>query len=317
MTIWIVFFYSDSFSFASGLAQCSMSTCLFSGRLRCFICKAAVAKSGTELKSHFLYIHGIKNLTQHPVTCYQDGCSLQFHSFNRLNSHISRHHQGHQGSNDETVPCLDSFPEVTPVDLIEEISNEPSIEPNTEDLEKDPLYVFVKTIKDLVMSIKADPRNSVSHFDDTIKACKATFDATVKCLLQQFKSSYENGQSFAEIEKIFEISAPFITKEKDLVAEFKTFYNLNESKDIVLGRRVDNSYDGVNLKKKVTVETLQYVSVVETLKNIFNNPKARDLIAEEKQSTDNVIRNFKDGINYKSSEYFQQYPEAIRKSSWK
>lgn len=114
--------------------------------------------------------------------------------------------------------------------------------------------------------------------------------------------------------KFFLKLTPFngITTERELIKEFKTTYNLNESKDIILGRRIDNTYDGINLKKKEVKETFQYVSVTETLKQIVNNPKVRDLISKETQSTDNIIRHFKDGDIYKRSPYFKMFPDSIR-----
>lgn len=273
----------------------------FTGRLACYICKSAVAGTGVELKNHFLYIHGLRNLKENPVICFQDGCTKEFFSFTRLISHINSHHQFDE-SFQENIACFDSSEEVS-----EEITHEVPVE-----LKEEPIPVFLKNMKDLVMSVKADPRNTVAHFKDIVKACNQTFEATVKCLKEQLRIGLENNQSFEEIEKTLEITSPFITSVKELVKDFKTLYNLNESKDIVLGRRVDNTYDGVNLKKKIVAESLQYISVQETLKTIFSNPKARNLIAKEKQSKDNIIRNFKDGIAYKNSNYFKKYPDSIR-----
>lgn len=101
------------------------------------------------------------------------------------------------------------------------------------------------------MSLKADPRSTVSHFNDTVEACKSTYDATKEFLLSQFKHFHRNGSSFEEVEIFFEIDSPFngITTERELIKEFKTTYNLNESKDIILGS-IDNTYDDINLKKK-------------------------------------------------------------------
>jgi hypothetical protein len=89
----------------------------------------------------------------------------------------------------------------------------------------------------------------------------------------------------------------------------KQKYELIEPAEIPLGDRIETNVD---CKKRTRYENFQYISVVKTPQLLVKCKEVKSFIETEIASTDNVKRTFKDDEIYKSSEYFQKYPNAIR-----
>lgn len=69
------------------------------------------------------------------------------------------------------------------------------------------------------------------------------------------------------------------------------------------------------LSKKVRVkETFMYIPIIETLKLIFRNPETRKLLNDSQPENQyfKEYNSYRSGESYKKSDYFNEFPDAIR-----
>lgn len=104
-----------------------------------------------------------------------------------------------------------------------------------------------------------------------------------------------------------------------------------EPKTIILGKRTKKQnvlanasgkrkfcqmFKGDLRATKTTTETdsIHYVPIIETLKLIFSNPDAINMIAKEQRRSDGIIQSYKDGNQFSEHPFLHDFPNAIRLS---
>jgi len=101
---------------------------------------------------------------------------------------------------------------------------------------------------------------------------------------------------------------------KSQIKVLKNKYTYIEPLEIPLGCRIDQRFEASNnqWQQKQVYETMQYVPIIETLKLIMSHDDIRQYITSEKSSNDDWLISFRDGNTFKTHEFFQKYPSALR-----
>lgn len=119
-----------------------------------------------------------------------------------------------------------------------------------------------------------------------------------------------------ELLQNFEVGKPFESmKGFDTQIEcMKNHFKYTEPEEIPLGKRIEQRFNKKTGKyEPVHVhETMQHVSLIETLKLINSNKEVREYVQSEKASSDDTIASYKDGESFKENPFFQQHPTAYR-----
>lgn len=277
---------------------------MFAGKLKCFVCRRHVSDDVDGLRNHFKDIHGLLNVVGGNVNliCFQDGCTFEFPVFHLLAKHIENFHLRFEADMCSNV-ISSSITEI----------NEVFANDNEE------THIQLDNFAmDTVFKLQANPRSTNAYLDKVIDACSDTFNNAKKQIqeeITQFFNSKNLDPSLKdELLSNINKQSPFIKYQTDFNrwCEFKKHYNYIKPHSIKLGSRVDRSNNGIRAKLNHVNETYQYVSIIATLKSIMDNKSTRLLFDSEKSSDDGFIRTFKDGVRYKHSEYFTQYPNSLR-----
>lgn len=125
-----------------------------------------------------------------------------------------------------------------------------------------------------------------------------------------------NDIGLKDVLQVFDFDSPFRglrTLEQQIEA-LKDNCGYIEPVEIPLGRRVDDPLDretGMYIPK-LTMETCQYVPIIDTLKLVLSSREVREAIMCEEKSTDGVLASFLDGQHAKIHPFFTRYKQALR-----
>ena len=84
-----------------------------------------------------------------------------------------------------------------------------------------------------------------------------------------------------------------------------------KNKKIVSRRLQPNNYV---LQSWFIKDTAHYISIIDTLKIIMRNPKAREAVRKENPKYNGTIYSYKDAQQFQKHAYFEKYPYALRLS---
>ncbi|XP_036148433.1 uncharacterized protein LOC118647499 [Monomorium pharaonis] len=94
----------------------------------------------------------------------------------------------------------------------------------------------------------------------------------------------------------------------------KKNYKYIQPREIPLGYRIDQRFNRCKQEweQKQVYETMQYVSIIETLQLIMSHNDVREYINSETIYDHDWLINFRDGQSFQTHEYFRKYPNALR-----
>lgn len=153
------------------------------------------------------------------------------------------------------------------------------------------------------------PISTVSIITDNIEEIvNSIFDETgkiiPKCMNEEWNFfSTKVLASFKETSSVYKLKKYFC---KDIV----------KPKEIAIGVRNDQVFDkskNAYVQRNVT-NTFMYIPILDTLREFLKNKSVQPFFSNMKSSDikDSTISTFSDGSNYKNSELFQMYPNAIQ-----
>ncbi|XP_038580037.1 uncharacterized protein LOC119906766 [Micropterus salmoides] len=93
---------------------------------------------------------------------------------------------------------------------------------------------------------------------------------------------------------------------------FETEYSLLKPTEIFLGHRAETIRKNGIPQQTLAADTFQYISILETLKLIFNNEKFQTLYLQSHRSTDGKMRDYCDGAHFARHELYKTHPDALQ-----
>lgn len=300
--------------------------------LKCFHCKELVVGFVEELQRHVdLHIqrnHFDPNLVFHD--CMVPKCNGRFNHFKSLKRHIKLNHpQNKEQEQDEEEGCEEVS--VIRTERVEDPANGPNegyqdeetaefedTGPTTEQIKRSVSLAICRLAKDVSL-----PQTKISEMINICEMLTRLLTENLAFHARKFikkvgvdltsnaAMSFLNCFNFPDLFS----SVSSATKQRNFLESIAVDIPTPEEK--MLSTREDIRHiNGVSTMVKVN-ETFMYIPIIDTLKLIFRNPETRKLLSKEQ---DHVTRlpevaeynTFRSGSTYQSSDYFSEFPDAIR-----
>lgn len=268
-------------------------TCTF---LSCSLNKEESPKTYVDvesLKKHLTDYHyqNISESVDSEIECGSRNCKKKFKKFISYFNHLNQNHTKYiNNKTKETFVCKSLNLRSKFARMISEIK----FTTNTSASNCDK---FVNASFSLMSETLAEVKSEVSRYL-TYKGLDISSSETKNFLdrlsfaptINEFKST--RGQTKA-LKENFSFVEP---KKADLGSREETVYN--EEKDIY--------------EKVMVPENFYYVSAIDILKLLMSNKEVFDYVENEKESTDGLVRGYRDANSFKKHEYLKKYPKALR-----
>lgn len=304
-----------------------------------------------ELKDHFR-MHGISTSAKTDLQIRCTLCRTQFWYFRSLSAHIKKYHPS-IAENPPTIneePLRDDLVGIDAEagdDYGHDNENQAEIviqgltHPYFNESNNISLAQLSDTVSELITRLRCDvtlPENKLQAFIEVIHITMKTGQIYMLAKTRQFLA--ENNISFSDSKTIDFINSLYIPNLATAVGSLadnltylsmKADCSIPEPVTIVLAKRIctkkvlrtaarGKSFHNVfkhNLRvvqTRTQKDTVQYLSIIETLRLILTNPEARQMIDQEKRNTEDTLQSFKDGNQFLRHPFLQRFPNAIRLS---
>lgn len=287
----------------------------------CNLCKREIPGYVNQLRKHITMFHGIAIGTGSSPSCSnfvcgQSGCSFVFSLFSSLRRHIIKFHPPSDITHTEFEPPSVS----TNKNAIETVQFEQAsvIKPIVQSILPNDIHFFVKKS---ICELKSDSKltkATVERFVDTCESVTTNVADFLRDNLMQFLKdsniSLDDDKtqnllnSFNSVPSLFE-KIKTSEQQKRFIASFVDY---NDPLHIKLGTRVENvTINGEEIQKEVD-ETFAYISIIKTLQALVKNTEIRKMIHTETPNENGIITSYKDGKQFKTHNFFQKFPYALR-----
>lgn len=302
-------------------------------RLTCFFCREVIVGYVDELQRHVN--QHIRNNDFNPSSIFYDcmipKCKSRYDHFKSLKRHIVLQHPVH------SINPADSTEHNVNVDLgsdDEPCVKKPRIQIPASSSDEQAGYTTEKTSTSSLSRIKECLSLGICRLakDVSLPQSKITEMITVCETLVRMLSEYfqENTQSFLEKNEIDQTSQeavlflncfhlPDLFSDVSTPAKQTQFLNKlavsipNPVEKMLQTREDIRHVNGISKRVRIN-ETFTYIPVIETLKLIFRNPQTRKLL-DDSQENDQFVKEyhtFRTGETFKKSQFFKDFPNAIR-----
>ena len=278
--------------------------------MRCFVCQAEL-KSSNMLVRHLRLVHGYVPGRNLRLKCVQTGCGSVFGTFSGFRKHLNTKHTEYLDQQAETDVTLNGAVEVVASNVDETpTSSEPSI--NSEKSTLDMCASAVAQLKAAGLS-QSTVNSFVSSMEEVFFEINSQAkDAALQCLSPQ---DTENKNKIEESFKQLENGNPFtcLNTETKRNKHFKEKWGNVEPVEKVLGTRFDSrrnkstgTYDQV-----IITDKFSYVPILETLKNILDNPELTNLFKPRHIPKEGVYTDIRDANYFKENLLFSKENDAL------
>ncbi len=261
------------------------------------------------------------------IICSHDGCPRTYHNLNSFSKHLHRTH-----STVDSTPSTSAF-SVQPIHQRGASNSSVEIDdPITDVLEmsSDAIDVESESRKhaDLndcaatfVAQMYASSNVTLTDVTRSVNCTKELLARTVDSLKQSTASLLSSMNVPHDCEKVQALMKEF-ESAKDIFENVDTQYKMHKyftekfslvkPREIFLGHRSDTARQDGLMKQILAADTCQYISVIETLKFLFQHEEMQDLFLQNRKSTDNKMRDYCDGSHFSSNLLYKKYPDALQ-----
>lgn len=256
-----------------------------------------------DLKIHFLDIHAysfINSNCKSLFLCGQGNCNASFNSFLSYQRHLKNYHfQKPSQEPPQSIVHNEINDEVPTQPLIENEFNNAQIYDILSPANKSNTNID-DTVGTIFLYLKS--RSGLTQTNINI------FSQSMKDILIAFKNDFiKSANNVSDI-------SPSIEHLVQIISKCKSNYSFKyvEPISILLGKRTEHRKHKNSFRNEEVEETFQYIPLIETLKSILLNKNMRENISTENSSNTSSFKSYLDTEEYKTSEYFKKYPNALR-----
>lgn len=320
--------------------------------LQCFCCKQLVEGYVDGLRRHlnihFMKKEFEKNLVHY--TCMKRGCRTSSRTCGNLKHHITTKHPLSLFSTQNNVMLDPVSSHKLTDDTLQSTENYKTLPKNSDNHSnnQEKLTCNLESIREFAAVCICQLKADVSFTDQKIKQAMNFGESLVgqinEYVRQKMSAFLEKFVSHIPPEKSVALQNSIwldnIFKHVETSSKQETFINsligaIPKPRSIMLnGKEVKRFVDGKEKCKKVILnqflisslhltepkivlqayDTFQYIPIVESLKMILKNPDNRLALTEKEPFNERsgVYQSFIDGKQYKNSDYFKAYPNALR-----
>jgi len=287
----------------------------------CPKCKKSTSKDIRKLLSHLRHVHALSDGQDYTIVCSQNNCQRTYHNFNSYAKHLNREHA--QAANpvhseqDSDTSMSENFSSAScsaascspAVDVLETYFDGSS-NCSTSD--------FQSCAAAFVAKMYSSSNCTLTDVQRSITCTKELLCETLDCLqerttsllnrysvpndeLQTLMKDFERGRNMFE-----EVDTPY--KMTKYFAENHSFVKPTE---IFLGNRGDTARKQGKLTQVLIADTCQYISIIDTLKFLFDNEQMQKLFVDSTES-DGKLRDYCDGSHFKNHKLYSRFPQALQ-----
>ncbi|XP_045898868.1 uncharacterized protein LOC123966797 isoform X1 [Micropterus dolomieu] len=297
----------------------------------CPICKKPVSSEIRRLRWHLRAVHSLSDGQDYTIFCSQNGCVRSYHNINSYSKHLAREHSSGDSSLNMATQLLEDVSDNLTEDNAANISNNTHlILDATSDCEEDANLCSAKSEDAVSVTSHAatfaakmyscsnvtlsDVQRSVSCTKELLDRTIDSLQASTTALLKSLAVPDDN-EGVRSLMKEFETareSLENIDSPYKMSKFFETEYSLVKPTEIFLGHRAETIRKNGIAQQTLAADTFQYISVLETLKLIFNNEKFQTLYLQSHRSTDGKMRDYCDGAHFARHELYKTHPDALQ-----
>ena len=295
-----------------------------------FTCPKCGESQFTEVRNliwHLREIHCLSDGLHLKIICSQDGCPRTYHSLNSFSKHLHRTHSPAYSIPSTSAVSVQPIYQRGALNNLVETDN-----PITDVLEMSSDAVDVESesrkhadlndcAASFVAQMYASSNVTLTDVTRSVNCTKELLERTVDSLQQSTASLLSSldvphdSEAVKELMKEFE-SAKHIFENVDTQHKMHKYFNekfsLVKPHEIFLGHRSDTARKDGSIKQILAADTCQYISVIETLKFLFQHEEMQDLFLQNRKSTDNKMHDYCDGSHFSSNLLFKKYPDALQ-----
>lgn len=292
-----------------------------------------------ELKTHIKQIHKLNTSLRNSVPLRCANCGTIFTCFKRIKDHILRHHKPHTKPRSE---CENPSDPQEPMEVEDEIgfmNDEGITNPNyfTGSVSREELHgiasSFITTMRCDVSLTETKIKMFMEHSNNILDNYQRFVLGLVKNLLTSKNLDTTDNDVIKLINEmsISDVYTDVRNPNSNMSYLSGTaLCSVPEPVEVVLGTRKvlrtiryqrESSRKTRKvirvIKKNNTVkDTMHYIPIKDTISLIMKNSCAREMVAREIRSDEqghrNVLNSFKDGALFRTNEFLQKYPFALR-----
>lgn len=296
-----------------------------------------------ELKEHHVKDHRMPSSSKLPSQIQCSICGQQYWFFSALKTHIK---QNHPRRDLQPAQQNENIIEDPPVDELN--ANEADIEiavtgltnPHFYDCENVSLEQTSSIISELITNLRCDvslPESKLQAFIGGFSKILNNSQKHTMFLVKKFLVEKNIPLSDETVDFINSLYIPDLSTAVSEATSNVTYLAVKsdccipEPETIILGKRTKTQNvlvnasgkrkfyqmfkDDLRAKKTVTeTDSIHYLSIIDTLKLIFSNSEARNMVAEEQRRSDGINQSYKDANQFLVHQFLQRFPNAIRLS---
>ena len=283
--------------------------------MKCFVCETEFACANTLVR-HLRVVHGYLDGKNLRLKCAQTGCGRVLGTFSGFRKHLNAKHTDidQQVDNDVNLSRaadLGDARELVMANIEETATTSTLLTTKSSSSTLDMCATAIAQLKAAGLS-QSNVNRFVSSMEEVIfEIHSQAKDVALQCLSSQdteIKNKME--QSFQNLENPF----TSLNSETKLSKHFREKWRLIEPVQKVLGTRFDSrrnkttgTYDQV-----IVTDSFSYVSILETLKSIFQNPEIADMFKPRHASKEGVYADMRDATYFKESPLFSKENDALQ-----
>lgn len=290
----------------------------------CPKCRESLFTEVRNLIWHLRQIHCLSDGQNLKIICSQDGCPRTYYNLNSFSKHLHRSHStsssmdadsvqpSYQGeTSNSSVETDDLVPDV--LEMPSDVAGAVSKLKNYTDLGE--------CAASFMAQMYASSNITLTDVTRSVNCTKELLEKTVDCLQQSTAALLssldvpQDSEAVQALMKEFE-SAKNIFEDVDTKYKMNKYFtekfSLVKPHEIFLGHRSDTVRKDGQMKQVLAADTCQYVSVIETLKFLFQHEDIQDFFVQNKKNTDAKMRDYCDGSHFSSHPLFKMYPDALQ-----
>ncbi len=276
-------------------------------RYKCKKCDY-LTNSCSRILRHYQHMHSQEPGFQ--ITCCVQNCPKTYLRVNALIKHLKRKHPAfvdqHLSQNDtcrEFVQCQSDLHDDMEIDPVVEDPPEPPLEPIQ--------YDFDNQVGLFLLNLKEKQRVQQVALTSLSSEVKSVIEMNNAQLVRQFEIALKNQKETGE-----EIDLDYLLNQQNVAAaeafdRLSTGYKLkkfckkrlnpNDPIEIIMGHN-----------DKGKPETMQYVPILQSLKNLLSHEDVLAQVFRGHKSPDNLLKDFCDGSLFASNQLFSQDRTALQ-----
>lgn len=296
--------------------------------LTCFVCSKNINGGLNGLVDHIKFLHGLsvnRKYGNSTFECGQSGCRRRFNLFNSMRQHIKKHHlpnyNEHEDVDNNDFGDEENYENVAYDDPMQGNINMADVDIIDENAAEEGLFDLRQSVVRMVGRMQAKPSMTGNNLTDMLDECEELVLSLVNHLKGKVTNFFQDRNMIdvpevVELIDHFSFESPFegLRTLKDQIKSLEAYCKYIPAKEIPLNKRFDSRLDRETemFLPTLVVNSYQYVSIIDVLTVILSNKNVKEAILTEQPSEDGILNSSIDGKYYKSHEFFQRFPHAIR-----